>query len=409
MAVKTTCLLLLLGTICLFSYSAFAEDDFKPSMKFTNSRFSAGYIDSERNGSYSAGSYYMPDARLEFNWLMSPDATVHVRMNLNNAKFTGMCCFYVELRNLAANISPSLKDSAFNPSICLGQFKMDFGEENFSNDPTNGVLISNSAANIAGMDEGLNINQVLPKETLGFPARWSLSFHNGNTTAAGGDNTQSKAVILKLSALPLTALYVSGSYYNSGDLGVQDAALGCGGLVTRPTNATEWTRNIWEVDLRYDIEPGSQSDHKQSRSSCCAEINSSGILPGPPAFSDSKAFVRLAYGKFTDDGKDRLAPVLKVTEREGSYYYLEGCYNATKKVYLGARYSFIGFDKSDMFASLNGVNANDYTRISAGPGYRLSKNTHIKAEYSVDSEKMPTGVSEPKNNQIAILFTTLFD
>lgn len=390
---KTMGMLFILTAIYLVNYSAVAEESFTQTMNFSGSRFSAGYLDSGSGGSYPAGSFQIPETRLEFNWLMDSDTTVYAKMNLNNAKFNGMCCFYIELENILTHVSPSLKGSVFNPTVDAGQFKADLGEEYNYNDPTDGILISNSAANICGMDKGVRLSQALPQEKLGLPFKWSIGLSNGNAMANGVDNNQAKAIMVKLATLPLSPLYASASYYNSGDLKTQDAALPYAALVTRPTNATEWTRSIWEFDLRYDIQPG-----KEDR-----------LCPGPPAFSDSKAFFRAAYGKFDDSGKDKVLPILSVTDRKGSYYYVEGCYNATEKLYFAARYSAIGFDKSATFAALNGVNANKYTRISVGPGYRLSSNTHVKAEYSTNNEDTPAGTSDPKDNQVAILFTTLFD
>jgi len=392
-----------LGLICGTVFSAFAEDELKPNIDFKGSRFSAGYLNSGKNGSYPYGSFQMPDVKLRFNWVMTQDITISTRMKLDNATFNSLDCFFIDYKNLAAMAVPSLKDSAFNPVIRLGRLKVDFGEEQLSNDPINGVLISNSAANVAGYDEGLQLSQSLSKDKLGIPFKWSLSLTNGNTTT-GADNNQAKALDVKLGALPIPELYVSGSYYDTGNLGVStghlapaNAEVTYAGLAAAPTNATEWSRTITEIDVRYDLQPG-----KEDR-----------LNPGPPAFSDSKAFFRGAYGTFDDSGKDKMVPIKKVTANKGTYYFVEGCYNATEKLYLGVRYSFISLDKSTTFIALNSITGNNftgnkYTRISVGPGYRLSANTHIKAEYMSNVEDVPTGVKKPKIDQYAILFTTLF-
>lgn len=384
-------LLLVLGAICLINYSVIAQEEFKPNIDFKGSRFSAGYLDSGTNGSYPEGSFQMPDVKLRFNWAMTPDITISTRMNLNNATFNSLDCFFIDYKNLFSMAVPSLKDSAFNPLVRLGRLKVDFGEEQLSNDPVNGVLISNSAANVAGYDEGLQLSQSLPKDKIGLPFKWSLSLTNGNT-GTGADNQQGKALCAKVGVLPLPELYVSGSYYSTNELGLQSAEMTYAGLATPPTNATRWTRTIMELDVRYDLQPG-----KENR-----------LSPGSPSFSDSKAFFRGAYGTFDDSGKDKVDPVVKVTERKGTYYFVDACYNATEKLYLGARYSIISLNKNTTFVSLNSFNANKYTRISAGPGYRLSGNTHIKAEYTSNAEDVPTGTAKPKNNQYSILFTTLF-
>jgi len=59
-----------------------------------------------------------------------------------------------------------------------------------------------------------------------------------------------------------------------------------------------------------------------------------------------------------------LLPIVTVTDREGKYYFVEGCYNATTKLYFGARQSKINFNKSTIFTTLNSINANSYTRTS---------------------------------------------
>lgn len=379
----------LLGIAAL---SVIADDTVKPDIDFKGSRFSAGYLDSGANGSYPDGSFQMPDVKLRFNWRMTPDVSISTRMNLNNATFNNpLDVFCLDYKNLLPLAIPSMKDSAFNPILRIGRFKVDFGEEQLANDPIDGVLVSNSAANVAGYDEGIQFFQNLPKETLGIPAKWAFSITNGNN-GASADNEQAKAIAFKVGVNPIPEFYVSGSYYNSGNVGKQSAEISYAGLLTPTANATEWTRTITEIDLRYDFQPD-----KENR-----------LNPGPPAWSDSKAYVRAAYGQFKDSGKDKLPAVVKITPLEGTYYFLEGCYNATAKLYIAARYSWVGFDKSTTFASLNSVNANDYTRISAGVGYRLTDNTHVKIESMTNTEDIPTGATKAENDQIALLFTTLF-
>jgi hypothetical protein len=376
----------------------FAEDEFKPNVDFKGSRLATGYLDSGKNGSYQYGSFQMPDAKLRLNWQMSPDVTVVTRMSIENATFNSLDYFYMDYRNILAQASPSLKDGPFNPTIRMGRIKLDVGEETWADNPEESIVVSNSASIVKGYGQGLELFDTLKKEVLGVPIKWSLSLTDG-TSVTGADNNQAKATNVKIGALPIPELYVSGTYYNSGQLGVStghvapaSAEESFAGLSTAPTNATLWTRTIKELDLRYDFQPG-----KENR-----------LNPGAPAWSDSKGYVRAAYGQFADDGSDKMAPIVKVTNREGTYYFVEGCYNATEKLYLGVRESKININKSTLFYTLNGVNANDYTRTSIGVGYRLTDNTHVKIEDAVNSAKVPTGTKKPEINQIALLFTTKF-
>jgi len=370
---------------------AVAQNEFKPNIDFKGSRIAIGYLDSQNDGSYPDGSFQMPDAKLRFNWNTTPDVTVVTRMSLKNATFDSLDYFYLDYKNFFSQLAPKLKDSPFNPTLRIGRIKVDIGEETFADNPVEGVVASNSAGIVAGYDEGLQLFQNLHKDNLGVPVKWSLSFFNGNS-GTGADNEGAKAMNFKLGVNPISELYVSGSYYKTGELGVADAEVTYAGLKARPTNATQWTRTIQEIDLRYDFQPG-----KENR-----------LNPGAPAFSDSKAFVRTAYGKFADNGKDTVKPIVQVVDREGKYYFVEGCYNATEKLYLAARQSNIEFDKNTVFASLNSVNANKYSRMSIGAGYRMSSNTHLKIEQATNTEKIPTGAVKAENNQYSLLITVKF-
>lgn len=375
-----------------FISAASAQEEFKPSVDFKGSWLAAGYLDTGNQGTYPDGSFQDPAMRLKTNIGVASDAKIVLRMNLDNAAFNGFDFMMLEYTGILGSVSPSFKDSAFNPNLRIGRFKLDMGEETIANNPVDGALISASAGNMTGFDEGLMLFQSLPKEKLGVPFKWSFTAANGNK-GAGADNEQAKSMLLKVGMNPLESLYMSLSYYNSGDLGTASTDITFAGLGTGPANATEWNRTVFEFDVRYDFMPGL----KEKR-----------LEPGATAFSDSKAFVRLAYGMFTDGGSDKAAPVVSVTDREGNYMYLDGVYNATDKIYLAARYSFIGFDESSLYDSLNGVTANKYTRISLGIGYRLSDNVHVKTEFTSNSEDVPAGTDEPDNNQIGLLFTARF-
>ncbi|MEK7448820.1 MAG: hypothetical protein AAB019_04965 [Planctomycetota bacterium] len=382
---------LAVGLWCYSGFFVAGQDEFKSTVDFKGSRLAVGYLDSGSQGNYPNGSYQTPEAKLRLNWLMAPDIKVVLRMNLNNATFKEIDYLYIDYTNLLAMISPNLKESFFNPMFRLGRFKLDIGEETWGNNAVEATTINPSATNTGSYDEGLQVSQILPKEKLGLPLKWSLSFSNGNA-GTGADNQTNKSFCTKIGVNPVNELYISGSYYHSGELLTQNAEMTYAGLATPPTGATKWNRTITELDIRYDIQPG-----KENR-----------LEPAAPAWSDSKAFFRFAYGRFNDEGKDDVAPLVQVTDRKGAYYFLEATYNLDKKIYLVGRYSVVSFNKSTTFASLNGVNANQYTRTSVGFGYRLSNQTHFKVDYTTNTEDVSAGVTEPENNQISALITTKF-
>ncbi|MBI4655763.1 MAG: hypothetical protein HY746_03335 [Elusimicrobia bacterium] len=369
-----------------------AQEEFKPTMDFKGSRVAIGYIDSKYDGSFPVGSFQMPDGKLRFNWNTTPDITFVTRISFSNTTVAGFDYFYMDYKNFLTEISPAFKDGLFNPTLRLGRIKLDIGEETWSDNSVESIVVSNSAGLVNGYDEGAQLHQSLKKDQLGIPVKWSLSLTNGNKDT-GADNQSAKAICFKAGINPINELYISGSYYNSGELLTADADVAYAGLKSRPVNATEWTRNIIEVDMRYDFKP----------------VKEDRLNPGAPAWSDSKAYIRTAYGQFKDDGEDTAAPITEVADRKGIYYFAEGGYNLTEKIYLGGRHSKIEFDKNDVFAILNSVaNANAYTRTSFGAGYRLSGNAHAKFEYVKNSEKMQTGSTEPKNDQIVFLITAKF-
>lgn len=370
---------------------AYGQEEFKPVIDFKGSRFAAGYMDSGNDGSFPDGSFQMPDVKLRVNWSVSPDVKVVSRLNLNNAAFNSVDFLYLEYANMFPAISDAFKDSFFNPTVRLGRFKLDVGEETFGNNPVEGALVFNSAGIVSGDDEAFMLFQSLPAEKTGIPLKWSLTLSNGNK-GTGADNEQAKALGLKIGVNPINSLYLSATYYNSGDLGSSGAEVSYSALTAVPANATEWSRSIMEFDIRYDISPG-----KEKR-----------LEPGPPAYSDSKAFFRFGYGIFDDSGSDKLAPIVDIADRKGKYFFIEGVYNPAPKIYTAVRYSFSGFDESSVFDSINGVTANSYTRLSFGIGYRLTDNVHVKTEFTMNSEDVPAGAEEPENNQLSMLFTVKF-
>jgi len=256
--------------------------------------------------------------------------------------------------------------------------KVDFGEETWSADPVNGVLASNSAASVSGNDEGL---QFSGKISNTFPMGWSVAVDNG-TSGTGSDTTTSKAFTGKLSYNPANSLYISGSYYNSGNLKASASEMSIAGLSTAPTGATSWERQMLEADLRYDFVKGDTLN--------------------PPAYSDSKAFIRLNYGRCNDDVKEGTA-----AKRDFNYGFAEGTYNFTKKVYLAGRYSIVDLDDSATTASLNGVTANKYQRYSLGAGYRWTDATILKLGYDWNEES-GLNVSEARNNLLSAIVSSQF-
>ncbi len=342
-------------------------------------RWAAGYFNSQKNGSFPDGSFQAPEAKIQFTFLPDDINSIIMRLNLNNATFNNLDYFYLDTNIM--KLTPWEK-SPFTLTSRIGRFKVDFGEETFSNNPVESMLPSNSAANVAGNDEGLMLFGKIGKEN---PLLWSAGVFNGNS-GTGADNNWLKAFSGKLAYNIIDPLYVSGSYYYSGQLDTASSEMSIGGITAPPTNSLRWTRQMAEVDARYDFKKGKTLN--------------------PPAYCDSFAFIRLAYGHFIDT-TDSISGSATKTDREGNYGFVEGMYNITKKFYAAARASVVGLNGDINTASWNSVTANRYERYSLGLGYRLSNATILKGSYDVNLERK-TGSEDPKDSLLSLLVASQF-
>ena len=142
-----------------------------------------------------------------------------------------------------------------------------------------------------------------------------------------------------------------------------------------------------EVDVRYDFKKGKTLN--------------------PPAYCDSLAYIRGAYGHFIDDAS-AIKGGTNVADREGNYGFVEGMYNITKKLYAAARASFIELNGELNTASWNSITANRYERYSIGLGYRLTGATILKGAYDINVERKGTGGEDPHDNLMSLLVASQF-
>ncbi|MDP3730389.1 MAG: hypothetical protein Q8R14_02565 [Candidatus Omnitrophota bacterium] len=344
-------------------------------------RFAAGYFSSQRAGTYFNNSFRVPEAKLQFGFQPDDMNSVIMRMNFNNAIANSPLIDYLYLDTNVMKLTPWEK-SPFKLMSRIGRLKVDFGEETWSNNPVESALPSNSAANVGGYDVGLQLSGKIGKDN---PVGWTAGITNGDNSI-GVDNNWLKAFNTKLSYNPIDPLSLSASYYNSGRLGTDSSAINIGGVITPPTNALNWMRQVVEVDARYDFKKGK--------------------VLNPPAYCDSLAYIRLAYGYFYDDAI-RFNLGRNVRDREGNYGYVEGLYNLNKKFYTAARASYVELN-GDNTASFNSVTTKLYERYSFGLGYRLTNATIVKASYDVNLEKNGTGGEDPVDGLFSILVSSQF-
>ena len=339
-------------------------------------RAALGFFDSGKAGSYPAGSFEVPDAKLQFGFQPDDINTLVLRFNLNNATSQSPLLDYFFLQS--KDFIPALKESPFSLSTRLGRFKLGFGEETWTDNLVEGIVPSNSAARATVVDEGLEFAGKVKLDKIGLkPLGWSVSVSDGNT-GVGSDSTASKAFMGKLYHNPIEPLYVSGSYYNSGELDSSSSEMSLAGVTSAIQSGMAWRRSVWELDARYDFGKGKKPLE-------------------PIVFSDSKAIVRLSYGEFKDDGN---------RTRSGNFGFVDGIYNLTKKFYAAGRYSFIDMN-GDVTATLNSVTANRYDRFSLGGGYHWSDNVILKLGYDWNKNSGP-GVNDADDNLLSALVATQF-
>lgn len=341
-------------------------------------RAAFGYFDSGDAGSYVPGSFEAPDAKLQFTF--SPDEinSLVMRFNLNNATAQSPLLDYFFLQS--KDFLPALKETPFSLSARLGRFKLGFGEEDLSNNLIESVLPSNSAAAVSVVDEGLEFSGKIKLDQINLkPLGWVVSVSDGNS-GVGSDSSSAKAFMGKLIFSPVDSLNLSASYYDSGSLKNSASDFKVANLTSVPTGASDWQRNAWEIDARYDFKKGKH-------------------WADSPLFSDSKSILRLSYGEFSDKASVGI-------ERGGSFGFAEGIYNLTKKVYTAGRYSFVDLS-SDITASLNSVTANKYDRYSLGAGYRWSDNVILKLSYDWNKES-GTNTEDVNNDLLSAVVASQF-
>src|SRR3989338_2244279 len=100
-------------------------------------RWAAGFLDSGDAGSYSSGSFEIPDVKIQFSFQPDDINTIVARFNLNNAAAQSPLMDYLFLQS--KDFLPFLRKTPFSISGRLGRFKLGFGEETLSDNRVEGV------------------------------------------------------------------------------------------------------------------------------------------------------------------------------------------------------------------------------------------------------------------------------
>ena len=305
----------------------------------------------------------IPDAKLRFTFNPSNRITVVNRLSTSGARSADFDYFYLDYAGIP------------NPAsvLRLGQRKIDFGQETWTDNPIENILISNSVSHISGYATGIAIRGKLSN------VERSPVYEIGVVNGAKGQMARQSSGLqtnVKLGTPLPGNLFVSASYFDTGTLkGTDKAGLSIAEINDAPSGATEWKRTLWELDLRYNY-------------------GLAGIRSMVPSRSIPSVMVGATWGKFSDSASG-------AADRDGRFWFIEGLYNLTSRLYAAGRRSTAKLDGGALARlSKSPVDVNSYCRTSIGLGYRLTNLTDLKTEYTTNDTS--GGPSEPSLNQWAI-------
>lgn len=328
-----------------------------------DSRMFIGLFDTGDQGTSPNWSADISDVKLRFTFNPSKNVTLVTRLSATSTKATEFDYLYLDY---AGALGPA-------NVIRVGQRKIDVGQETWQDNPIENMLISPSISHVTGTGTGIALLGRFA-DTKTSPL-YEIGIVNG-TKGVMVRPTNSIPFNIKLGVPLPNNLFASASYFDSGDLKTADkSAIGIAELTDAPTSATEWRRKLWELDLRYGY-----------------GVN--GIRTLVPVGELPKLMLGATYGAFSDDA-------VGTDDRDGNYWFVEGLFKLTDRLYTSARYSALDLNGGVLAAlGKSSVPVNSYKRTSFGLGYKLNDLTLLKTEYSFNNTS--GGASDPSLNQWAV-------
>jgi hypothetical protein len=408
---KHSCFLFACVVLVALTSQSFAETTISTetatkgsTLKF-DGRLFGGYFASQSDGPYANRSFDIPDGKLRFTFTLSDKIVLVNRFSTSRATVTNLDYLYADIKDWYGLLP--------NHTVRFGRIKMDFGEEIWTDNPVENILITNASGVVNGYDEGINFRGKFGKEKKP-TITYSIEALNGTKDFV--NSSSGLAVTGKLGFAPIPALYLSGSFYSTGDLDTRSAKevkttlvrsdsmriigsdtlyvpyyfhrsdstfslpatdLKIGELQDAPKGATRWKRTVWEIDVRWNY-------------------GATGIKPQITSDPATRFQLAATVGQFTDDATG-------ADDRKGTFWSVEGLSNVTAKWFVAARLSDIKLDndRKEKLAK-SPVAVNEYQRLSLGLGYRLTSSAQIKAEGTQNSTDGKDIAKKPKLDQIAV-------
>ncbi len=236
-------------------------------------------------------------------------------------------------------------------NVRVGRFNIPFGEEYQTRYAIDNPLIAHSLSDIWGVDEGLEVYGGLGKFD------YVLAVQNGGANL--DDFNADKAVTGRLGYNPTKWLRLSASAMRTGNINVQQDGI-----------AALWFGNAY---LSSFGSPSTTLFHSE-------------LAEGDVQLRMGRGHIKAAGGYLHYDDNDTVAN----NNRDVYYYYVEGQYNVSKKLFAAARFSQImaknGFPLigDGSFQDYGSALSKNLWRLTLGTGYRFCPNLVLKIDYSFE-------------------------
>jgi hypothetical protein len=328
-----------------------------------------GFFDSGERGEFPNNEFRVDEAKLFLETPLFDDvyffSEINITLRDEREEYLRVGELYLDFENLGRWFN---RDRWLN--LRVGRLDIPFGEEYLTRDSVDNPLISHSVSDLWGVDEGIALyggvgkfNYILAVQNGGHP---SLHDYNGD-----------KAIVGRLSFDPTKWLHLSASAMRTGDLDVEEdeySEMWLANAFIRaigdPATTTTFRAELFEGDVRF-------------------------ILP--------RGHLHAAGGYIHSDDNDSSGAD---NERDVYYYYAEGVFNVTPKIYAAARFSQIFADEG--FPLLGGSGSwmqyfvdelsTELSRLSVGVGYRPTPNLLLKTDFTYNTGETLAGESRTHEN-----------
>ena len=328
-----------------------------------------GFFHSGSEGEFPNKEFRVDEAKLFVETPIWNDIYLFTELNMTlrdeREEYMRVGELYLDFENLGRWFE---RDRWLN--LRIGRFDIPFGEEYLTRDAIDNPLISHSLSDLWGVDEGVQLYGTIGK------FHYALAIQNGGHPSLH-DYNGDKALVGRLSFDPVESLHVSVSAMRTGDLDVEG----------------DETSEIWLANafIRAIGDPGTTTTFHAE------------LLEGDVRLTLPRGYLAAAGGYIHSNDNDTSGAD---NERDVFYYYAEGVFNITRKLYAAARFSQIfaheGFPllggSGDWMQYFIDELSTGLSRLSIGLGYRPSANLLLKTDFTYNVGETLSGGSRIHEN-----------